>query len=223
VDVPVPDYSATPASPGIVRIGVPRVLFYEALEPEVESAVQAALTLLEDLGGRASDVALDVGTDAAVAVLRAEAFAYHEPTVSRSPELYQPETLRRIRGGAEITASAYILARQKLQVLRRSVRAVFEDVDLIVTPTTPVSPPSIDELLADTATLRARELLMLRNTRPWNALGLPTISVPCGFTSGGLPIGLQITGAPFDEARVLALAHAYEQATAWHARRPSLA
>jgi len=179
--------------------------------------------VLERLGGRLRDVSLDVGTDAAVAVLRAEAYSYHEATVARSPELYQPETLRRIRGGAEIPASAYILARRKLETLRRSVRAVFEDVELIVTPTTPVSPPPIDELLADTATLRARELLMLRNTRPWNALGLPTVSVPCGFTSDGLPIGLQVTGAPFDEARVLALAHAYEQATDWHARRPDLA
>ena len=91
-----------------------------------------------------------------------------------------------------------------------------------MTPTTPVPPPAIDELAADMANLRAKEIVMLRNTRPWNALGLPTISVPCGFTADGLPIGLQITGAAGDEARVLALAHAYEQATDWHSRRPSL-
>jgi aspartyl-tRNA(Asn)/glutamyl-tRNA(Gln) amidotransferase subunit A len=222
VDVPVPDYSAAPQAAGALRLGVPRAHFYEALAPEVEAAVQSALTVLARLGGRTRDFVIDVGTDAAVAVLRAEAYAYHEATVARCPELYQPETLTRLRGGADVTASAYILARRKLEALRRSVRAVFDDVDLIVTPTTPVAPPPIDELQADTAKLRARELLMLRNTRPWNALGLPAVSVPCGFTSDGLPIGLQITGAPFDEARVLALAHAYEHATEWHARRPAL-
>ncbi|HVQ30882.1 MAG TPA: amidase family protein, partial [Vicinamibacteria bacterium] len=69
--------------------------------------------------------------------------------------------------------------------------------------------------------LRAREIVTLRNTRPFNALGLPTISVPCGFTRTGLPIGLQITGRPGDEATVLRLAHAYERATRWHERRPT--
>jgi aspartyl-tRNA(Asn)/glutamyl-tRNA(Gln) amidotransferase subunit A len=81
----------------------------------------------------------------------------------------------------------------------------------------------IDELLADMPNLRAREFVLLRNTRPWNGLGLPAISVPCGFTKDGLPIGLQIIGPAGDEARVLALAHAYEQATDWHARKPPLA
>ena len=140
--------------------------------------------------------------------------------VARTPELYQPETLKRIRGGAEVTAAAYIAAKAELETLRRGARAVFETVDLLVTPTMPVPPPAIDELLADMANLRAREIVLLRNTRPFNALGLPTISVPCGFTSDGLPIGLQITGAAGDEGRVLALAHAYEQATDWHTRRP---
>ena len=90
-------------------------------------------------------------------------------------------------------------------------------------PTTPVPAPVIDELLADMPNLRAKEFVMLRNTRPFNTLGLPALSLPCGFTKEGLPIGLQIAGAPGDEARVLALAHAYEQATNWHTRRPPLA
>ena len=156
-------------------------------------------------------------------VQRAEVYAYHEPTVGRSPALYEPETLRRIRGGAEILASAYIAARRTLEALRRSTQAIFDTVDLLVTPTTPTPPPAIADLLADMASLRAKEVVTLRNTRPFNALGLPTVSVPCGFTAAGLPIGLQITGAAGQEAQVLALAHAYEQATDWHARRPALA
>lgn len=161
-----------------------------------------------------------MGSDAAFAVLRAEAYAYHASMLPDSSELYQPETLKRIQGGAEVTAAAYIAARRLLELHRRGTRTLFETVDLLVTPTTPVTPPAIDALLADMPGLRAKEIVMLRNTRPFNALGLPTISVPCGFTSDGLPIGLQITGAAGDEARVLALAHAYEQATEWHTRRP---
>ena len=157
--------------------------------------------MLERLGARALDVTLDPGNEASVTVLRAEAWAYHEPTVARSPELYQPETLRRIRGGTEITAAAYIQARRRVDELRHHARQLFDGVDLLVTPTTPVPPPAIDALLADAAELRAKEFVMLRNTRPFNTLGLPTVSVPCGFTSDGLPIGLQITGAAGDETQ----------------------
>jgi len=220
---PAPRYAATLESKGEYRLGIPRAPFYEALHPDVDEAVRSALSVLARLGGRERDVTLDIGHDAALAVLRAEAYAFHEPTVAASPELYQPETLKRIRGGAEITAAAYIAAKLKLEALRRDVQAVFEAVDLLVTPTSPVPAPVIDELLADMPNLRAKEFVMLRNTRPWSTLGLPTIALPCGFTKDGLPIGLQITGAAGDEARVLALAHAYEQATDWHGRKPPLA
>ena len=219
-ELPVPDYAAALATKPEFRLGVPRAPFYEGLHPEIEAATRSALSVLGTLGCRERDVTLEIGHEASIAVLRAEAYAYHEPMLASSSELYQPETLKRLRGGAEVTAAAYIAARRQLEMLRRDTRAVFGTVDLLVTPTTPVPPPAIDALLADMADLRAKEIVMLRNTRPFNALGLPTISVPCGFTSDGLPIGLQITGARGDEARVLALAHAYEQATDWHTRRP---
>jgi aspartyl-tRNA(Asn)/glutamyl-tRNA(Gln) amidotransferase subunit A len=109
-----------------------------------------------------------------------------------------------------------------MEQLRRFVLKVFESVDLVITPTTPVPPFAIAELLAGVEDMRAKEVLMLRNTRSFNLLGLPTISVPCGFTSKGLPIGMQITGPPGGEASVLRLAHAYEQATEWHRRGPRL-
>ena len=84
-------------------------------------------------------------------------------------------------------------------------------------------PFKVSELLADMDNLRTKELLSLRNTRPFNILGLPTISIPCGFTKAGLPIGMQISGAPWAEGNVLQLALAYEQQTEWHKRRPNLA
>jgi aspartyl-tRNA(Asn)/glutamyl-tRNA(Gln) amidotransferase subunit A len=205
-----------------LRLGLPRAVFYEGLHPEVEAAVAAALGVLRSLGAREREVAIDPGNEAAMIVLRAEAWTYHEPTVTRSPELYQPETLKRIRSGAEITASAYITARRQLEALRRSAQRVFDTVDLLVTPTTPVPPPAIADLVADPDGLRAKEVATLRNTRPFSTLGLPTLSLPCGFTSAGLPIGLQITGAAGNDAGVLALAQAYEQATEWHTRRPPL-
>jgi aspartyl-tRNA(Asn)/glutamyl-tRNA(Gln) amidotransferase subunit A len=90
-------------------------------------------------------------------------------------------------------------------------------VDLLVTPTTAVPPPTIEE-----AVRLGIEVELNRNTAPFNVYGLPTISIPCGFTSSGLPIGMQISGPRFGEAEVLALAHAYEQATDWHTRRPHL-
>jgi Asp-tRNA(Asn)/Glu-tRNA(Gln) amidotransferase A subunit family amidase len=112
--------------------------------------------------------------------------------------------------------------RRELEVVRRSIGEVFADVDLLVTPTTPMPAPTIAELRANPEALRPAELRLLRNTRPFNVWGLPAISVPCGFTQSGLPIGLQIVGRHWREDLLLRLAYAYEQATAWHKRQCSL-
>jgi aspartyl-tRNA(Asn)/glutamyl-tRNA(Gln) amidotransferase subunit A len=140
--------------------------------------------------------------------------------VTRTPERYHPETLKRLKGGADLLAADYIVARRRVEDLRHATPTLFEHVDLLLTPTSPVLPMPIADLLADLDTLRPKEIKMLRNVRPWNALGLPSLSVPCGFTSTGLPIGLQIAGPAGGEARVLGLAQAYEAATEWHTRDP---
>jgi aspartyl-tRNA(Asn)/glutamyl-tRNA(Gln) amidotransferase subunit A len=127
----------------------------------------------------------------------------------------------RLRQATAIDAVAYIQGVQEMYRIRRSIGDVFEKVDLIVTPTTPVPPITIGEALEMPLPGPAGEL-WLRNTRPFNVYGLPTISIPCGFTSRGLPIGLQIAGPHFDEAGVLAFAHAFEQATEWHTSVPTL-
>jgi aspartyl-tRNA(Asn)/glutamyl-tRNA(Gln) amidotransferase subunit A len=108
--------------------------------------------------------------------------------------------------------------RRELEIARRNIRDVFAEVDLLVTPTTPLPAPTIAELRANAEALRPAELKLLRNTRPFNVWGLPAISVPSGFTQGGLPIGLQIAGPHWREDLVLRLAYAYEQVTAWHKR-----
>jgi Asp-tRNA(Asn)/Glu-tRNA(Gln) amidotransferase A subunit family amidase len=142
--------------------------------------------------------------------------------VSRNPELYQPETLRRIRSGERVTAQQLEALGQEQRRLRQVIGRSFEDIDVIVTPTTPIPAPRIDELKENPDLLRPRELILLRNTRPLNVWGLPAISVPCGFTENGLPIGLQIAGPHWAEARVLQVAHRYEQVTAWHKKSPAI-
>ena len=149
-----------------------------------------------------------------------KSYAFHAENVAKSPELYQAETVRRIRAGEDASAAEYIQRRRELDEARRNIRAVFADVDVLVTPTMPMPAPAIADLKADPDALRPAELKLLRNTRPFNVWGLPAISVPCGFTQSGLPIGMQIAGPHWREDLVLQVAYAYEQATAWHKRRP---
>jgi aspartyl-tRNA(Asn)/glutamyl-tRNA(Gln) amidotransferase subunit A len=217
-DQPVPDYTAALRQSGALRVGVPRAYFYEGLHPDIESAMNAALAVIGKLAASVRDIEMPASND--TTILRAEAYAYHAEYAKKSPELYQPETLKRVRAGEDVTVATYIQARRQVEQYRHNIRKVFETVDLLVTPTTPVPPFTISELLADMDNLRTKEILSLRNTRPFNILGLPSISVPCGFTKSGLPVGLQISGAPWAEASVLRLAQAYEQQTDWHKKRP---
>ena len=202
-----------------LRVGVPRKFFFEELDPEVEAAVEEALRVLQRLTADMKEVTLAVSTDRTLQ--SAESYAYHRQWVEESPELYQPETLRRIRSGESISPAERERAAGELEQTRQEIKSDFRDVDVLVTPTTPIPAPSLSELQQNPELLRPRELVLLRNTRPANVWGLPAISVPCGFTKAGLPIGLQIIGPHWGEARVLRLAHAYEQATEWHKREPS--
>jgi aspartyl-tRNA(Asn)/glutamyl-tRNA(Gln) amidotransferase subunit A len=201
-----------------LRVGVPRGFFYEELDAEVAAAAETALRAIQTLAAELREITLVPDTDRTLQA--AEAYAFHAEAAARTPELYQAETLRRILTGANIAEEEYQRGRAKLELARQEIRKTLEIIDLIVTPTTPIPAPSIVELQQHPEQLRPRELLLLRNTRPFNVWGLPTISVPCGFTDAGLPIGLQIAGPPGREDLVLQMAYAYEQATAWHLRRP---
>jgi aspartyl-tRNA(Asn)/glutamyl-tRNA(Gln) amidotransferase subunit A len=203
-----------------LRIGVPRKFFFEDLDPEVGSAVEEALSVLQSLGHLTRIIDLAVPQDRTLQ--SGEAYAYHSDFVARSPELYQPETLRRIRSGENISPADILRLREELQQTRRDIKEIFEKVDVLVTPTTPIPAPLIADLRKDPDSLRPREILLLRNTRPANVWGLPAISLPCGFTNTGLPIGLQIMGAHWAEAKVLQLACEYVKSTAWHKHEPTL-
>ena len=236
-DVPVADYvSALSEGVKSVRVGVVRDYFFDDLDAEVAAAVEQALKVISSLVAEMQEVRLDVPTDRTLQA--AESFAYHTGLESpdgsvelqrsgqecplhtiKNAELYQAETLRRIRTGESVSAAEYIQRRWELEEARRGIANVFAQVDVLVTPTTPIPAPAIAELKANPEALRPAELKLLRNTRPFNVWGLPAISVPCGFTESGLPIGLQIAGPQWREDLVLRVGHAYEQATAWHKRR----
>lgn len=217
-DVPVAEYvSVLQEGARSLRVGVPRTYFFDDLDAEVASALDHALRGIETLVAQVREIELDVPTDRTLQV--AESYAYHAENVAKNPELYQAETLRRIRAGEKVSAAEYIQRRRELEEARRNIRAVFDDVDVLVSPTIPMAATAIADLRANPDALRPAELKLLRNTRPFNVWGLPAISVPCGFTQGGLPIGLQIAGPPWREDLVLRAAYAYEQATAWHKRQ----
>jgi aspartyl-tRNA(Asn)/glutamyl-tRNA(Gln) amidotransferase subunit A len=217
-DAPVADYvAALREDAKSLRVGVPRDYFFDDLDAEVASAMEHALRGIETLVAEVKEVRFDVPVDRKLQT--AESYAYHAENAAKSPELYQPETLRRIRAGEKVSAAEYIQRRRELDEARRGIGRVFGDIDLLVTPTMPMPAPAIADLKADPDALRPAELKLLRNTRPFNVWGLPAISVPCGFTQSGLPIGLQIAGPHWREDLVLRLAHAYERTTAWH-RRP---
>jgi aspartyl-tRNA(Asn)/glutamyl-tRNA(Gln) amidotransferase subunit A len=186
-------------------------MYWEDLDPEVERVTVEAVRVLESLSDGIAEMQLPVVDNLTIA--EAEAFAYHEPWLENSPDLYSAPIRERLFSGGRVTSAAYIRARREMERWRRDIDGIFEDVDLLVTPTLPVLPVRIGA---------ASDLALIRNTNAFDVYGLPTISVPCGFSASGLPIGLQITGRSLDESTVLRMANAYEQAAGWVQHTPPL-
>ena len=219
-DVPVVDYSSASQNQlSKFRLGIPRTPFFDGLDAEIVKAVDTAIGVLRKHTSTAQEVKLpesSMSVDQIYARVRSvEAYTYHCQWIAESPEKYQVATRQRIiQNAAEVKTPDYVQARLQLDLLRRESKNMFTTVDLLVMPTL----PSLPVLIADGANPTS---VSIRNTSPFDVLGLPAITVPCGFTTSGLPIGLQIVGAPFMESTVLALAHAYEKETEWHKRRPA--
>lgn len=209
-DPPTTSRKATKVGIENFVVGIPRKYFFDDLDPEVAAAVEKAVVQIGALAVGVRELHLPVDEDRTLQA--AEAYAYHRERVASSQELFQSETLRRIRTGENISESDYRQALANLQQARREIAEQFAEIDVVVMPTTPIPAPRIADLLKDPSLLRPAELLLLRNTRPVNMWGLPAVSVPCGFTTQGLPIGLQIVGPPGGESKVLRAAYAYEQA-----------
>ena len=224
-NLPVPDYTAalTGEISGL-RIGVPRQYMEAPLDPEVRQAVNSALEQMETMGAEVVEVEFPEFNDAAAistTMLMAEATAcFRDLLASDGNRLYEPVRLR-LEAGLFISAADYLRAQQGRAVFDRAARRLLEDVDLLAGPTEPVTAPPIlqQQVLAGEQEIGTVAALT-QYTRPYNITGFPAISVPCGFSYEGMPIGLQLAGRPFDEETVLRAAHAYEQSTDWHDRRP---
>jgi aspartyl-tRNA(Asn)/glutamyl-tRNA(Gln) amidotransferase subunit A len=206
VDWPSDSYAEALKAETKPRIGIVRRPFFDDIDPDIEKAMNEALRQISQMSSDIVEVDLP-STPAAVQA--AEVYAVHAKSFAASPELYGRWIRQRLEQAAAVDTVTYVEARQQLDRVRRSVEDVFAEADLLVTPTTPVPPITIDEAMNMSPPPEGE--LWLRNTRPFNAFGLPTISIPCGFTRAGLPIGLQIAGPRFSEASVLSFAYTFEQ------------
>lgn len=205
-----------------LRIGIPRAVYFEGLESETAAAIEEAIRVLDRLTAGTREVRLpplatspELDSLPAIygTIITAEAYTFHEEMLARHPELYHPATRETIKLGAAVSTTAYIRARREMEALRRASGELFREADLLALPSAP----------GPAFPLGSRPgLVYLRNLAPWNLYGLPAVSVPCGFTRDGLPIGLQLVGPAGGDATVLEAAEAYERATSWHARHPDL-
>lgn len=192
-----------------VRVGVARRFFFDELDPEVASAMERVIEMLR---GKHTVSEVDFPVDEDRTVQMRESWDYHATWAQKSPEKYDPQTLARIRRGAEVGDEQFHAALGRLKQQRSRVARWFEEagVDVVLTPTAPIPAPSFAEVTDDPRTLRAKELVLLRNTRPFNVAGTPAISLPCGVTQAGLPIGLQLAAAPDQDEFLLAFASSTE-------------
>lgn len=213
VDWPVDSYTYAFTVKTKPRLGIVRRPFFDELDPEIDNAMNKVLQELSELSSDVLEIELPSTPSA---VQAPEVYAIHAQHFADSPEIYGRWMRQRLEQATEIDVVTYIEARKDLDRVRRSVHDVFAKVDLLVTPTTPVPPITIDEALEMSPSPAGERWLW--NTRPFNSFGLPTISVPCGFTQAGLPIGLQIAGPNFGEASLLSFAYAFEQAQVGRSR-----
>ena len=209
-----------------LRIAAPRQYFDAPLDPEVRQSVQNALATLESLGAEVREADFPEFNDAAAistTTLMAEASAaFRDLLRSDAPQIYEPVRLR-LEAGLFISAADYLRAQQARAGFNRAVRRLLTDADLIAGPSAPITAPPLlqQQVLAGEQEIGTVAALT-QYTRPYNLTGNPAISIPCGFSANNLPIGLQLAARPFDETALLRAAHAYEQATRWHTRRPPL-
>jgi aspartyl-tRNA(Asn)/glutamyl-tRNA(Gln) amidotransferase subunit A len=205
-----------------LRLGIAHTPYWQQIDEDVRRAMESAVATLRGIGKEVRDVQLpllptypDSPLPATYSkIIFSEAFAFHREMLARHPERYHPGTRATIELGRAISAADYIPERREMERLRATAAPVlFKDVDILVTPAAPGPAFKLGS---------KPNLLFLRNTAPWNLYGLPTISIPCGFSKTGLPIGLQLTGAPDNDDAVLSLAVAFEFETEFHRRRPSL-
>jgi len=227
-DQPVPDYSKAIGKPikGL-KIGVVRNHFFENLQEDVEAAVEKAIGDLAAAGVQIVELKLpllEYGLGAIFAIELSSSTAYHDASLKAGRVAhYQPDVRMLVEMGRLVTGPDYLKAEQYRSVLMEEYRKVFERVDAIAGPTTPITAWKRGDWTVQVAGKPESVLAASwRFTYPYNLTGLPALSVPCGFDRDALPIGLQIVGRPFDESMVLRVGHAYERTHEWKQHHPPL-
>ena len=206
-------------------VGIPGAAYFDDVDAEVKTLVQDALVVLRTLVAEVREVVNCPLPDRGK-VFSAEIYEYHEAMVAKSPELYQPDTLARLRTCAGISATDYLRNQRHLAEEREKALRLCSDIDVLVTPTTHTRSPQnrrLDGALEPLPLRKYETQRLLPSTAPFSALCWPAVSIPCGFTQAGLPTGLQIAGVPGSDGTIFQLAHAYERATQWENKRAPLA
>lgn len=219
VEHPKEDYLAGMKQPvKNLRIGIPRAPFFDWCDPDISSAVDDAIKLLGTLTASTKDVVLPSVSEIH---LNGEVYAYHEDYITKDANRYQLPTRHSLQEAGNAKVGEYVRSRWRLEELRRTIDDSFSTFDLVVLPTRRHTPRTIEAAIKREENDKPKDPEM-ENTQAFDYYGIPAITVPCGFTSAKLPIGLMIAGPRFSESRVLALAQAYQQATDWHKRQPPL-
>ncbi len=224
--LPPPVFAAQPDLTGR-RVGVPASFYFDSLDPEVEAAVRKALADLESLGAELVEVAVpdieEMNTIGRL-VLLAEASSIHARNVDARPKDFGPDQLALIDQGRFVTAVDYLNAQRRRRQLNDEFYRAMEPIDALAAPAVAVLPAKIGQTTLQVGGVdQDVRLMSTRNARALNLTGLPILTMPCGFSESGLPMGIQLVGKLFDEKTLLEVGHAYQQATEWHLRRPPLA
>lgn len=209
--------------PSGLKMGLAREVFLEDIDPEVNALFQRAAESLRRMGIEPVEVSIPEVRHQFVCrnvISFAEATSYHEPNLRERPADYGDNTLELLRLGLTIRATEYLAAQRARRRIVEAFRKAFHSIDILVCPSSPAPAPRIGETsLSNGEELRAG---LLRLTSPFNTVGFPAISLPCGYTRSGLPVSLQIVARPFEESVLLKVAHAYENAHSWGDQRPDI-
>lgn len=214
---PVPDYSQALGAPiANLRIGLPREYFFEGLHPDVSSAVEDAIRHLKGRVREVRDVTLPRLHVAENGTYDVELYHYQKPFFDKAPQLYHQWSQRQMNELKQVQTVPYVETLKRIRECRRNIRRIFEQVDILVLPTMREPAPLISETVNET------HQRPQSNTSAFNHFGTPAMTVPCGFSKDGLPIGLQLVGGAFHEPLVVSIAYAYQQSTDWHQRTPPI-
>jgi aspartyl-tRNA(Asn)/glutamyl-tRNA(Gln) amidotransferase subunit A len=211
-----------------LRLAFAETTFWDQADAEVVQAVRSCGDVFTRLGAQVTSVSFPEAAEAQALnprglVVAAEVYTLHQARIEAHLAAYDPIVSQRMIQGKQVTASEYLHTTRAWTALRTKVQRTLQDVDALLVPTTMIPAVPVAEADASMEAYTTRNLQYLRNTAIGNILNLCGLSLPCGFTTQGLPIGLMIYGKPFHEAMILRVGYAFEQATDWHRRTPDLA